>query len=253
MEAADDSSPDWHLEQVTFAAAYPNDRVKALVFVPRNAAPPYQAVVFHPGAGAKNARLPALDSFGRVDFIIRSGRMVIYPMYLGTYDRPGPPAQTALDARDRDIKHFQDLQRSVEYLLSRTDVDSQRLAYVGVSWGAALAPMILALEGRFKAAILQDGGLSSSRSEPVVDMFQFLPRVRTSVLMLNGQHDFIFPLDASQKPFFAWLGTAEKDKRHIVYPSAHDVMLRRADVVREALGWLDHYLGAVIRRGEKGA
>ena len=38
-----------------------------------------------------------------------------------------------------------------------------------------------------------------------------------------------------------------KDKRHIVYDSAHDVMVNRTEVVKEVLSWLDQYLGAVAR------
>jgi serine/threonine protein kinase/formylglycine-generating enzyme required for sulfatase activity/dienelactone hydrolase len=254
LESADDSFADWRMETVTFTAAYPDDRVKALVFVPRSGKPPFQAVVFHPGAGAQGARLPALDSIGRVDFIIRSGRLVIYPLYLGTYGRQGPPIQTELDARNQQVKRCQDLRRSVEYLLNRGDVDPARLAYVGASWGAASAPMMLALEDRFKTAILQDGGLYSAKPElQEMDYFQFLPQVRIPVLMLNGQHDFIFPLEASQNPFFTWLGTPEKDKHHIIYSSAHDIMLRRPEVIGESLGWLDHYLGPVKHPANEGA
>jgi eukaryotic-like serine/threonine-protein kinase len=63
--------------------------------------------------------------------------------------------------------------------------------------------------------------------------------------MLNGRYDYTFPLETSQQPYFRWLGTPEKDKRHIVYDSAHDVMVYRTQVVREVLSWLDHYLGPV--------
>jgi pimeloyl-ACP methyl ester carboxylesterase len=82
---------------------------------------------------------------------------------------------------------------------------------------------------------------------PETDVFNFLPRCRVPVLMLNGRYDYTFPLATSQEPFFRWLGTPEKDKRHIVYDSAHDVMVYRTQVVREVLSWLDHYLGPVAR------
>jgi hypothetical protein len=48
--------------------------------------------------------------------------------------------------------------------------------------------------------------------------------------MLNGRYDYTFPVDSSQKPFFRWLGTAEKDKRHVLYDAAHDVMVNRTEV-----------------------
>ena len=65
--------------------------------------------------------------------------------------------------------------------------------------------------------------------------------------MLNGRYDYTFPLDKSQGPFFRWLGTPEKDKRHVLYDAAHDVMVNRTEVVKEVLSWLDHYLGPVAR------
>jgi len=65
--------------------------------------------------------------------------------------------------------------------------------------------------------------------------------------MLNGRYDYTFPLESSQKAFFRWLGTPEKDKRHVVYDAAHDVMVNRTEVVKEVLSWLDQYLGPVAR------
>ena len=52
---------------------------------------------------------------------------------------------------------------------------------------------------------------------------------------------------ASQKPYFRWLGTPEKDKRHVLYDAAHDVMVNRTEVVKEVLSWLDQYLGPIAR------
>jgi hypothetical protein len=44
---------------------------------------------------------------------------------------------------------------------------------------------------------------------------------------------------------FKELGTPEKDKRHIVYPGGHVDFMDRNEVIKEALDWLDHYLGPV--------
>jgi pimeloyl-ACP methyl ester carboxylesterase len=82
---------------------------------------------------------------------------------------------------------------------------------------------------------------------PEVDNFNFLPRLRVPVLMLNGRYDYTFPVDGSQKPYFRWLGTPEEDKRHVLYDAAHDVMVNRTEVVKEVLSWLDQYLDPVAR------
>jgi len=79
-----------------------------------------------------------------------------------------------------------------------------------------------------------------------VDALHFAPRSRAPTLMVNGRHDFIFPLEGSQVPLFRMLGTPEKDKRHLVVEGGHSPLNQQ--VVREALAWLDRYLGPVKTR-----
>jgi pimeloyl-ACP methyl ester carboxylesterase len=106
---------------------------------------------------------------------------------------------------------------------------------------------MISQEDRFRIAVLFEGGLYQGRPASEADPFNFLPRVQIPVLMLNGRYDYTFPLESSQKPFFRWLGTPDKDKRHVVYDAAHDVMVNRTEVVKEVLSWLDQYLGPVAR------
>jgi dienelactone hydrolase len=247
VDEVDDSSPYWRKEKVSFSAAYGGDRVPAYVFIPKNARPPYQALVYHPTSGALTSTFASMEGFNRMEFIIRSGRAVIYPIYLGTFDRQLPPARSAAEGKERVVKRFQDMRQSVEYLVSRDDIDVSRLGYLGASWGSAWAPVMVSQEERFRTAVLFEGGLYQQRAAPEVDIFNFLPRVRIPILMLNGRFDYTFPLDSSQKPYFRWLGTPEKDKRHVVYDAAHDVMVNRTEVVKEVLSWLDQYLGPVAR------
>jgi hypothetical protein len=65
------------------------------------------------------------------------------------------------------------------------------------------------------------------------------------MLLLNGQDDSMFPVQSRQVPFFKAIGTPEKDKRHVVYPGGHVDFIDRLDVIKEALRWLDQYLGPV--------
>jgi dipeptidyl aminopeptidase/acylaminoacyl peptidase len=68
--------------------------------------------------------------------------------------------------------------------------------------------------------------------------------VKIPTIVLNGRDDFLFPLETSQRPFFRLLGTLEKDKRMVLYDGGHNVVTR-LDVIKEALDWLDRYLGPV--------
>jgi formylglycine-generating enzyme required for sulfatase activity/dienelactone hydrolase len=245
LDEVDDSSPYWRKEKVSFSAAYGDERVPAFVFVPKNARPPYQTLVYHPSSGAVSSTFASMEGLNRMEFIIRSGRAVVYPVYLGTFDRRLPPAQSAAEWKERTVKRFQDMRQSVEYLVSRDDIDASKLGYLGASWGSGSAPVMVAQEERFRTAVLFEGGLYQQKLAPEIDAINFLPRVRIPVLMLNGRYDYTFPLDSSQRPFFRWLGTPENDKRHVVDDSAHDVMVNRTQVVKEVLSWLDHYLGPV--------
>jgi len=76
-----------------------------------------------------------------------------------------------------------------------------------------------------------------------VDDLNYLPRVHTPVLMINGRHDFTFPLETAAKPMFDLLGTSADRKRNVVVDGVHYVP--RHDLIRETLGWLDRNLGPV--------
>jgi hypothetical protein len=59
--------------------------------------------------------------------------------------------------------------------------------------------------------------------------------------MLNGELDFFFPVETSQKPMFELLGTPPEHKQYRVYPGGHSAP--RVEVIKEALAWFDRYLG----------
>jgi pimeloyl-ACP methyl ester carboxylesterase len=77
---------------------------------------------------------------------------------------------------------------------------------------------------------------------PEVDEINFAPRVRTPVLMLNGDQDFAFPLETSQRPMFQALGTPAAHKKWTVYPGGHVFPFAR--IIKDTLDWLDKYLEA---------
>ena len=136
-----------------------------------------------------------------------------------------------------------DIGRTLDYLSTRGDMDTTRFAYYGVSWGANMAPIELAAEPRFKAAVLVVGGLTMERGRPEVDPFNYLPRVKQPVLMLNGRYDYFYPLETGQRPFFDLLGTPADRKKMLVYEDTHGVP--RTEMIKETLRWLDTYLGPV--------
>ena len=59
----------------------------AYLFLPKNARPPYQAVVHFPAGYA--LALPVVDSLSMhwIRHFVQSGRALLYPIYKGTYER----------------------------------------------------------------------------------------------------------------------------------------------------------------------
>ncbi len=239
-------APHWRTENVSFQAAYGNERVIAHLYLPKNAAPPYQVVAFFPSATALTARTPEAVATALMEYIVKSGRTLVLPAYKGTLER-GPTnwgATPPRQQRDLRIQQIKDMGRTIDYLETRSDIDVTRLGYYGLSFGAMQGLNVLATEPRFKAAVLVSGG-SSAKGLPEVDTWNYAPRVKIPVLMLNGRDDFLSPLETSQIPLFQALGTPEKDKRHVVYEGGHIDFHERLEVVKEALGWFDRYLGPV--------
>ncbi len=234
-------------EKITFTAAYANERVTAFLFLPRNRKPPYQTVVYFPGSNAIYARSSANLEIARIDFLVKSGRAVMYPIYKSTYERGDSLDSDYSDEtvfyRDHVLMWAKDLRRSIDYLETRRDIDSTRIAYFGLSWGGFLGGIMPAIEPRIKAVVLYIAGLGMDPARPEADIINFLPRVVQPVIMLNGKHDHFFPVESSQKPFFRILGTRADRKRYVLYEGGHFVP--RTQLIAESLSWLDKYLGVV--------
>ncbi|MEI6669659.1 MAG: protein kinase [Acidobacteriota bacterium] len=243
---------DWTLERVTFNAAYASERMTVYVVIPKHASPPLQAVVrFHAAGPFSGGQFDFAGFVGPIGYFLESGRMMVLPAYKGTWDRPNglktggvltnPPAFW----RDEMIMWSKDIGRTLDYLETRTDVDRSKIAYFGFSFGGAVAPVMLGIEQRFKAAVTMDGGIHGVVPLPEADPVNFAPRVRVPMLMLNGRLDVSFSVESSST-MFRLLGTPPGDKRQVFYDTTHGGIARK-DEIRETLDWLDKYLGPVQR------
>jgi pimeloyl-ACP methyl ester carboxylesterase len=240
---------DWREEKVSFDTAYNGERMSAYLFLPKRVRPPYQTILFFPSA--RVFFLPAnSNELGDVqffDYIVQSGRAVVYPVYQDMYERrvkysmPGG-SQNIMLITD----WYKDVARTLDYLNTRPDIDSNRLAYLGVSMGAADGAIIAALlQERLKTAVFLDGGYFLTMPPPGGDQADFVPRMKKPVLMVNGRYDYTFPLEKAQNPMFQMLGTPAADKSHVILDTPHDVTERRPQLVKTVLDWLDLYLGRV--------
>jgi eukaryotic-like serine/threonine-protein kinase len=238
----------WTREKVTFDAAYGHERLAAYLFLPKNVPPPFQIVAFFPGAGAFLSDKIDLSSVeDQFDFLLKSGRALIVPTYKGAYERRDDYRAGGLPKgvfRDHVIAWLKDLGRSLDYAETRKEIDGMKIAYFGASLGGAEAPIMAVVEKRIKVVIVSSGGFQLRRDLPEVDPLNFVTHVTVPVLMLSGRYDATFPLEVSQNPFFQFLGTPGKDKKHVIYEGVHGAF-PRPSAIRECLDWLDHYLGPV--------
>jgi dienelactone hydrolase len=253
-EWRDDSAPSWIHERVSFDAAYSGERVLAHVFLPRNASPPYQAVIYFPGSAAQfqlsSEHIESYYEFTAfLSFLVRNGRAVVFPVYQGTFERTNPQQvgrlYRGLDLvayTELNIERIKDLRRTIDYLETRDDIDADRLAYYGLSLGGQFGPVATAVEGRFRASVLVAAGVAA-RMRSTIWNYHYAPRVRVPTLILGGEFDTLIPAETAARPLFELLGTPAEDKKLILYPTDHIPPMN--EVIRETLAWLDRHLGPV--------
>jgi eukaryotic-like serine/threonine-protein kinase len=244
VEGIDLESSQWKREKVSFSAPSGGERVLGYLYIPKRATPPYQTIIYAHAGSAFRLSSPQPWEERYFDFVVKSGRAFLLPVLKGQYQRryadwpAGPNA-----ARDRLIVESKEFRRSIDYLVSRKDVDRDRLGVLGVSRGALL-PVLAVGEQRLKAAVLISVGMIPARPLPEADPFNFLPRFTVPTVMLCGRSDFSFPAEASQLPMFRLLGAPEQDKRLRQWDGGH-VPPSFQMPYREALEWFDRYLGPV--------
>ncbi len=256
LESRDDTAKEWVVEKVSFAAAYENERVPAFLYLPKNSSPPFQTIIYFPCADAPaySSSKSIENSLSYFTFIslVKNGRAVMYPVFKGTYERRSDALEALLFSGTHThqytelfIKVVKDLRRSIDYLETRPDIDTKKLAYMGFSWGGQYGAIIPAIEERLKVSILNAGGLRKNfRAE--VNQINYVTRVKIPTLMLNGRYDLLLSFELSVKPMFDLLGTAAADKRVVLYDTDHMIPLN--ECIKESIKWLDKYFGQVKPR-----
>jgi dienelactone hydrolase len=239
-----DRSRLWSRERVVIDAGYGTERLPIHLYVPTTGSPPFQAVVYWPGWDTF-ALNDIDDYFARqIDFLVKSGRVVAFPVYKGTFERrlatSRRPPFDSVEYRDNAIETVKDVRRTIDYLQSRSEIDRGALAFFGYSWGGINGPLALAQEPRIKTAVIDIGFLPRMPSTPEVDPVNALPRVHQPTLLLSGEFDAMIPIDNANL-YFALLGTAAADKRHVTAQGGH--FIPRELLIRETVEWLDRHLG----------
>jgi dienelactone hydrolase/predicted Ser/Thr protein kinase len=245
IEASDESPQYWVRQKVSYNTGSAEERMAAVLLIPKQMRRPLEAIIYVPGSGSLTARSldQAVDNLApQLDFLMKSGRAMIFPTLWGTFERQAG-LQELQHNRQAVMQWVHDIGATIDYLQSRSELDAGRIGYLGFSMGSRLGTILVALEPRTRVAVFLDGGIPFMPRSPEADELNFAPRVRVPVLMVNGRFDQIWPALLSQAPLYRLLGPPAKDKKYVLLDTSHGVLARKGEVAREVMDWLDHYLG----------
>ena len=180
--------------------------------------------------------------------------------------RGGQPIQFTNVDRAEQIQLIRDLQRAVDVLRARPNVDDDRIAYVGFSYGGAMGALFAGVELRIKAAVLVvgDGGLVSHMTGPEdwpfmsslscaarvnwframapIEPIRFIARASATALLLqNGNLDELVPVADAEA-----LQSAAPASRTIRWYAAGHSLNQQANLDR--LDWLHDKIGLDARQ-----
>jgi dienelactone hydrolase len=179
--------------------------------------------------------------------------------------REGQPVRFTAQDRAEQIQLIEDLQRAVDVLRARVNVDDRRLAYVGVSYGGAMGALFAGVERRLKTAVLvvADGGLVSHFTGPEdsssmaglpcetraswfrdmapIEPIRFVAHASpTALLLQSGRLDNLVPVADAQA-----LHAAAREPRTITwYEAGHGLDPQAA---ADRLAWLREEVGLDAR------
>ena len=225
-------SSEYSYEIVRINTAYNQERFDLHILVPRQVQDRFETVIYVPGTDAwERADKFRLDQYNYGHQycleLVRTGRIVCMPVLQSTYERGDGTSQAQrsetapLQERDRSIAVCKDVFRTIDYLVTRPDVDANKLVYFGISRGGIIGVKCIVMDSRIDAALLMSAGYwhSPDLTMPERHGYQFAPHVKIPVMMINGKMDAVFPYETHQIPMFEDFGSQEKE--HLAVVSGH--------------------------------
>jgi formylglycine-generating enzyme required for sulfatase activity len=238
---------DWTREQITFVGAN-GERAAAYLYRPKGFGEPLPVIHYVPSDAVLYGLTVPDEVEALMTPLIRSGRAVFAVVNQGfserRFDAPyTPPERSSVRYRDLLVHRAVDLQRGLDYLATRREIDMSRLAAFGTSiWSSELIPF--AIEKRYRAIVLLSAGIPATEGEalPEANAVNFVPRVSPPTLVLLGRHDESMSYEAESEPLFA-LFTPPKSLR--LFDGGHVPPL--SAWVPVAISWLDAHVESVRR------
>jgi hypothetical protein len=140
------------VSDITYASPK-GDRVPATLIVPDGAGPFAGLVVQH---GMPSSRWHSF-AVGRAYANLGAVVILIDAPFARPENAGREPVTLTDQDREEQIQLIVDLRRAVDVLADRPDVDPDRIAYLGISYGAAMGGLLAGVEDRLQAYVLQVG------------------------------------------------------------------------------------------------
>jgi eukaryotic-like serine/threonine-protein kinase len=236
---------DWRRETITFTGEG-NDQAMAYLYLPKNYAKPLQVVQYVPPGDVVRGIRPLTDSVEMfVTPVIKSGRAVFTVVLKGYVGRPypptfSPPDNSTVEFRKQMVNWITDLRRGVDYLETRSDLDAQRLTFLGISNGANVGILLTAVEPRYKYLVFISAGLEPEVKNWIAETnyINFASHSNQTKLFVNGRYDETFPYNSHFKPLFKLM---REPKKQMIYEGGHIPTVEYFSTTVN--GWLDEMLG----------
>lgn len=155
---------DVSIHAISFPSPW-GGRATGLLFVPAGPGPFAGVVVQHGAPGRVDSTLLDIlhQSVMPNAMAIAAAGAVVVALDAPWARRLAPPVTFTVQDSVDQVQLIVDLQRAVDLLLARPDVDPKRLGYVGRSYGGAMGALLAGVERRIATYVLQvgDGGLLS--------------------------------------------------------------------------------------------
>jgi dienelactone hydrolase len=245
------NNPSWTRERISLPTGYDESRFNVQLFLPTTGSPPYQAIIYFPHSGhfryaQSSDEFDPNESSQPLDFILKSGRAFVVITFDGSFERRWPDSRrqsmSYADMYRTRLPHFrQEVGRTLDYLSTRKEIDSERIGTLNFSYGSQSMMPLLAVEKRLRAAVLIGGGVFLLPVGPTEQPYNFLPRVTQPILMLSGRWDIDVDMPA-QEAALRLLGTPADRKQRILFDAGHG-WLPQNQFDRATLDWYDKYLG----------
>ena len=228
------------IEKVEFSSIN-NERVPAYFTYPKDSI--FSIATRHPAVLLLHG---ANDFWGKnedwslewMDILAREGWCVLVADFYGFGERKKAGQKPQWWVSGSYIQAVTDQRRGIDFLFSRPEVDTTKVALMGGSMGGYFGTFVAGLESRFTTVVLTVTGTSSvGATDDALHRFRhilnFAPRVSAPVLMVNATGD--------GRPFGEELYNAMPEpKQQIWYESEHYLPPREYN--EDILNWLHEHL-----------